>query len=208
MANKYKLDKVCNHGYHYYYPDHFVDLRNERFNLVEIGYAEGQSHSFFREYFPNANVYSLDIDPCSIDSSHVVIKCDQSQTSDLVKSITKIEKAQIIIDDGSHHPRHQYETFCLFFDKLLEDGGIYIIEDIECNYWRKGTTLYSYEIDGFSFIEQSKRWVEQINEEFSRVKNTLRISSITYGQNCVIVKKQTSDETNYFARSYRFSGLL
>ena len=38
--------------------------------------------------------------------------------------------------------------------------------------------------------------------------NKLKISSITFGQNCIIITKQTEEEENYFNRNYRFSYLL
>ena len=46
-----------------------------------------------------------------------------------------------------------------------------------------------------------------INAEFSGKKNYLKISSITYGQNCIIIKKQTEEESNYFNREYRFKNV-
>lgn len=40
----------------------------------------------------------------------------------------------IIIDDGSHRPEHIRDSFGVLFP-LLEDGGIYAIEDTQTSYW-------------------------------------------------------------------------
>jgi len=47
--------------------------------------------------------------------------------------------------------------------------------------------------------------IDKINAEFSGKRNDLEVSSITYGQNCIIITKQSEDEKRYFDRSYRFS---
>jgi hypothetical protein len=52
------------------------------------------------------------------------------------------------LDDGSHIGRHQRASFDVLFP-LVEDGGLYIIEDVCCSYWphseggrkRRGTII-------------------------------------------------------------------
>jgi hypothetical protein len=40
----------------------------------------------------------------------------------------------IIIDDGSHVPKHVVASFTMLFPKLA-DGGIYVIEDVQTAFW-------------------------------------------------------------------------
>ena len=49
----------------------------------------------------------------------------------------------IIIDDGSHVPYHQvFSFFCLW--KAVVPGGLYVIEDLETNYWLPGRRVYGH----------------------------------------------------------------
>ena len=43
-----------------------------------------------------------------------------------------------IIDDGSHYPQHQIDTFLNGFSHL-KSGGLYFIEDTHCNFENKYT---------------------------------------------------------------------
>lgn len=205
LGQKYNTDKVTHHGYNYFYPRYLESFRNESFKMLEIGYLEGQSCQMWQEYFPNANIFAMDINIEGEFDNHTVIKGDQSNIDDLTKVSNKIGMARFIIDDGSHHPIHQIETFNFLFKNLLEPGGVYIIEDIECNYWNENSAVYGYRIGVFNSIDYTKKFIDCINSEFSKTENLLKISTITYAQNCIIVTKQTKEEENYFNRSYRFS---
>jgi hypothetical protein len=208
LAKKHGTDKVTHHGYHFFYPIHLEPLRDDRFKMLEIGYHEGASVRMWKEYFPYCDVYCMDINVEGFIEGCNVIKADQSKIEDLVKVKESVIDVKFIIDDGSHHPLHQIETFEYLFENLLEPGGVYIIEDTETNYWSKNSKVYGYTIGYFNSIDYSTKYINQINQEFSGIKNNLKISSITYGQNCIIIKKQTEDETQYFNRSYRFSSYL
>ena len=62
------------------------------------------------------------------------------------------------------------------FENLLEDGGIYIIEDIETNYWDPNCTIYDYRVGEFNLMKNMNVCQDMINHEFSKVQNTLKIS--------------------------------
>ena len=208
LSKKHGTDKVGHHGYHLFYPRYLDSLRDERFKMLEIGYQDGCSARMWKEYFPYSDVYCMDINTGGFIDGCTVIKGDQSKSEHLVSVKETIESAKFIIDDGSHHPVHQIETFEYFFENLLEPGGIYIIEDVETNYWRKDSKIYGYTIGYFNSIDYTTKYIDQINQEFSRKENRLKISSITYAQNCIIIRKQTPDESEYFNRHYRFGGYL
>ena len=40
----------------------------------------------------------------------------------------------VVVDDGSHRPEHIRETFRILFP-LLDDAGVYVIEDTQTSYW-------------------------------------------------------------------------
>ena len=64
---KYRTDKALhvNYGKSYLdiYETYFKDIRNEKLNVLEIGVKTGNSTRVWEEYFPNSNVFGLDIDP-------------------------------------------------------------------------------------------------------------------------------------------------
>jgi hypothetical protein len=208
LSKYYDTDKVTYHGYHFFYPQFIEHLRTEKFNMLEIGWGSGSSVKVWNDYFPKAEIFVMDIGVEYVDGRQKVIKGDQSNEQDLAEIVSQIKTAKFIIDDGSHNPEHQLNTFYYLFKNLLEPGGIYIIEDIELSYWNPDSTLYGYKTGNVNILLNMIKYHEMINHEFTGVRNTLDISSITYGQNCIIIKKRTLDEKNYFDRSYRFSSVL
>ena len=205
LAAECGTDKVLHHGYHFFYPRFLEGMREDRFRMLEIGYGDGASARFWERYFPNAEVFVMDIGVSGLHSRHEVVLGDQSNPVDLVRISGRVGTARFIIDDGSHQPSHQYKTFEYLFENLLEPGGVYIIEDVECNYWRSDAEVYGYKIGNFNAIRKSTDLIDVINSEFSGMVNRLHIGSVTYGQNCIIITKQTQEEISYFDRPYRFS---
>ena len=197
-------DKIDYHRYDRFYPQFLGSLRNKEFNMLEIGYGDGGGLELWKEYFPQAYINVVDIGVELEDDRSKVFKLDQSKEGDLQYIVDNIPKCKFIIDDGSHHPHHQFITFIKLFDELLEEGGVYIIEDIECNYWRFNTEIHGYKIGHFNFMDLLKQYPDKINKEFTGVNNPLNLSSITFGHNCVIITKSTREEVKLKNRNYRF----
>jgi hypothetical protein len=213
LGDKYQTDKTLYHGYHYFYPRFLEPLRNETFNMLEIGLGSfqdntGDSPKLWKEYFPNTNVFVMDIDYEYQDEYGTIIRGDQSNIDDIVKVANIINTAKFIIDDGSHHSEHQLLTFTYLFQHLLEPGGVYIIEDIECSYWKPTEDIYGYKTGYLNIIDYFTKYQHELNSEFHSGENTLDISSITYGQNCIIITKQTEEEKSFYNREYRFGWKL
>lgn len=209
LCIKNGTDKVHYHGYNYFYPQYIEKFRNQSFNFLEIGYGNGKSLPVWLEYFPKADITIADINFEEVYSDRCrVIKCDQSNQDDLVKLTQYIQSVKLVIDDGSHNPVHQLNTFEFLFKNLLEPGGVYIIEDIELSYWNPESSLYGYKSGQFNIVHYFKKYQEMINSEFTGVDNYLDISTITFAQNSIIVTKRTSREKNYFSRTYRFQDCI
>jgi hypothetical protein len=193
-------------------------------NVLEIGVDNYSSIKMWLDFFKNANIYGIDINKKDFNYQRgEIFRGDQSKISDLKKVVKKIGKCGFIIDDGSHVPKHQLDTFNYLFDKCLDYGGIYIIEDIETSYWEKAK-LYGYNINsGYlneeSIVEIFKNILDIVNSEFLKENNKklLRenskinyenlkyISMISFGYNCIIIKKMTLKEyKKYGERKYRF----
>lgn len=215
-------DKITHHGYDRFYPRFLDGLRDMSGAMLEIGIAKHQSLKLWLDYFPHAFIYGIDIGFELEDDRVRVFKADQSSKADLMKVQAMINiPVHFIIDDGSHIPDHQLSTFTHYFRYILEPGGIYIVEDIETSYWNKNS-LYGYPTNyGYkhpaSFIEAVKPIADSINKEYLNSAAGLdnerlvpaaianMISTMTFGQNCVIFVKKTVEEMNYNGRGYRFS---
>lgn len=140
IFDKYKTDKGSEkHFYHHVYEPHFEPLRNEPINILEIGVFRGASTAAFHEYFPNAQIYGVDIfvrmDPSEIqvlkeDRVHWLKtdSLDPSCTSAIQEKWPGLE-FDIIIDDGAHWPEANRLTFKHTFP-LLKTGGKYFVEDV------------------------------------------------------------------------------
>lgn len=102
--------------------------------LLEIGVNRGGSIKLWEEYFPNASIYTIDINPLckhyETDRTHVDI-VDQSKKNELLDYMAKVGgQFDIIIDDGSHMTSHQILTFNTLWPFVVE-GGMFIMEDTD-----------------------------------------------------------------------------
>ena len=141
----------------------------------------------WQEYFPLGKIYSMDINEELETDRGKVYKGDQTNKDDLCRMVKIIGNCDVIIDDGSHIPQHQIDTFNYLFENMLNNGGTYIIEDIECTYWNPKNIMYGYEVGNSSIIDNFQSLPHKINSEFSNLKNHQLISSVTYFKNCIIL---------------------
>lgn len=144
LAVLHKTDKWDHHFYTEHYEKALQHLKDETFNLLEIGiggyeYPDrgGNSLRMWADYFPNANIVGFDLYDKSKISKQPWVKAykgDQFLAPDLEAVHAQEGPFKVIIDDGSHINRHQVFSFETLFP-LLADDGIYIIEDTETSYW-------------------------------------------------------------------------
>ena len=125
-------DLFVGHGYSKFYEKHLEFLKNDNFNLLEIGTWFGASTASFCKYFPNAKVFGLDKNfKFKYKSKNIVfIQCDIRTNNGLEKLKNQIngKKFKVIIDDGSHILTHMIKNI-LFFISYIEQGGYLVIED-------------------------------------------------------------------------------
>jgi hypothetical protein len=131
-----KTDKAYFHLFTEFYNDYFENFLGRPINILEIGIAKGGSILMMREFFPDATIYAIDINPKSVDlelgeNVHKYL-CSQDDFTLLSKLFSEI-KFDIIIEDGSHLISHQ-QTSLGFFFSYLNKGGIYICEDLHTSY--------------------------------------------------------------------------
>ena len=172
FGNKYGCDKIYKHGYHRFYDKELQEYKNIKdIGILEIGVEGFQSIDLWKSYFPDAFIYGIDINKEYSDERIRVFKSDQIDLQNLENIKNNITKPVYFInDDGSHIPEHQLISFDFLFSNVLEEGGVYIIEDIEVSYWKRGS-LYGYNPNygignNLSIIEKFKLLINYVNISF------------------------------------------
>jgi hypothetical protein len=211
FGEKFGTDKIRSHGYHRFFNKELIEYKDmKEIGILEIGVENLCSLNMWVNYFPYAFIYGIDINISHQTDRIKVYQADQSDINKL-QSIKNDVKHPIffINDDGSHIPEHQIISFDYLFSNVLQEGGVYIIEDVEVSYWKTGN-IYGYKTNyGFlnsqSIIEKFKLLIDYVNSSFLNEddKKTLdlrtqfvssdtkkSILSINFSENCIIVKKK------------------
>ena len=141
------------HNYTRYYYPLFLDVRNEKLRIFELGLGTddptlvsnmtylgpgmarpGASLRGWKEFFPNSEIYGADIDKKILFEEDRIktYYCDQTSPRDIHNMWMNEDlddDFDIIIDDGLHRihaNRIFFENSC----HKLKVGGIFIIEDV------------------------------------------------------------------------------
>ncbi|MFV0605194.1 MAG: hypothetical protein ACK5NK_05055 [Niabella sp.] len=210
-------DKMTYHGYHRFYPlfiHTLVDVPNIK--MLELGYQNGYSIDLWTNYFNNPIIDAIDVlqDP-NDNRLNKYFLLDQSKNSLLDDFVNNSEtKYDFIIDDASHVPDHQWNTFIRFIN-ILKDGGIYIIEDVETSYWKRGEIFgYQFNANKTSIFNRLKIIADFINYEFTtgdlvrkyklsviEAEALMQIEMVTLGYNCIVIVKKDTALFNDFYRT-------
>jgi len=142
LGIKYNTDKVDsshtykNMNYCNIYEKYFYKIKDKVTKFVEIGIKDACSLKMWKEYFPNAIIYGIDIDPMCKQYEEDRIKCligDQNDEKFLLNIKDIIGDYDILLDDGSHITEHQIKSFDILYENCRKNG-FYIIEDLRCSY--------------------------------------------------------------------------
>jgi hypothetical protein len=134
-------DKLAQ-GYVWYYDLLFRALKDQPVAVLEIGIGGhnvpnkgGESLRLWRDYFPNGQIYGLDIqDKGFLDEERVTtFCCSQVDTQALDEVVAITGPLDIVIDDGSHFNEHQLGSYRHLFHHV-KPGGYYVIEDVDSAY--------------------------------------------------------------------------
>lgn len=102
----------------------FADIRHEKLKILEVGVLRGGSMRWLSNYFPNSEIYGIDIVLPDIKVDRVkMLQIDQND-NDKLENLATIG-FDIIIDDGCHYPKETKNTF----DVLWKATKHYIVED-------------------------------------------------------------------------------
>lgn len=175
--------------------------------ILEIGigghsheYIGGETLRVLKFFFNNAYIYAIDIMPKSfLDSKSVkTLVCNEGDKSKMKKISDQIGNLDLVIDDCSHIPKNQISNFEIFFEKL-NDGGVYIIEDINISYLNAigGDPKLSSQKNIISYLSyyvhntQSQMLIKEEMEKIIKYKNIGRIFFFKEG---LIIQKKIKSE--------------
>lgn len=220
ISKKYKTDKSTAHNYTVVYDKYFSEFRKSEINLLEIGigvyddkFGGGGSLQMWREYFEKATIYGLDIIEKKIDLGEriKIYQGSQSNINDLKTLINDAKKFKIIIDDGSHLNKDQIKSFKILFE-YLEEGGLYVIEDVQTSYHlrdggdgfylkneKTAINYFKSIIDKINYAEIENPFFNFSNDYFAR-----NITDIHFYHNLIIIRKNNNNEKSNLLSDYQF----
>jgi SAM-dependent methyltransferase len=147
-----------------FYEKEFRKRRNKKNRLLEVGVRTGASMALWANYFSDAEIIGVDIEPAEsavgplkkyLDYSSVNFLCMDAYDPSIAKTFEGV--FSILIDDGPHSLSSQLQFIKLYLPKLAPDG-VLIIEDIQGDYMhcyklmRALPSSFSFEIHDFRKI--------------------------------------------------------
>jgi hypothetical protein len=170
----------------------FAPLNDGRdLTILEIGLADGGSLELWRKYFgQNATIIGVDIQDKSFLAEDVDAKIlvgDQGKDEFWQAALPQIGRPDIIIDDGSHMCLDQLVTFSALFE-VLNDGGLYIVEDIHTSY----RAFYGGGLKHpCSLVEYLKRVIDNMHSsEHAGLSDQSHIFSLQIYPNLAVIEKR------------------
>jgi hypothetical protein len=144
LAVRYGTDKWGSmHQYPHVYERHLNELQDRKMSILEIGIGGfndpaqgGGSMRMWKRYFRRALISGIDIlDKAPVAEPRMLtMQADQSSVEDLARVAERFGPFDIVIDDGSHNPKHVLTSFHALFPHV-RSGGLYIIEDLQATFW-------------------------------------------------------------------------
>lgn len=118
-----------------HYDETLVSMRDDDFNLIEIGVLSGSSLRMWERYFARATLIGIDIKPdCRVHArERTKVYIGSQDDPEVLHRVASAHPPRIVIDDGSHRSDHIIFTFEHLFPTLLP-GGYYIVEDLHFHF--------------------------------------------------------------------------
>jgi len=193
IAVKHGTDKSSlHHNYTKVYDSLLSGIRHLPIKLLEIGVEDGHSVKMWEEYFPNGEIYGVDVtETCSqyaTDRIKIFIgnQCDGEFLESIVADAGG--SFDIIIDDGGHWMHQQIGTLKILWP-YVKRKGLYVIEDLMTSY------LSDYD-GGFrqpnTAVEFLKALVDDVNLQGDKEDLVTDIESLQfYNGICFLLKNKT-----------------
>ena len=155
------------------YDEIFKPYRNKKIIFLEIGVFDGGSLFMWRDFFgPKAEIIGMDLNPEAKKWEKFGFKIfigDQADPEFLKRTLKKIGPVDILLDDGGH-TNHQQILTLINSINYIKENGLVVIEDCHTSYMRRYGNPSC-----FSFINYSKKIIDDINKRFFISKSSFNI---------------------------------
>lgn len=153
LAEAFGTDKrMADHAYTPIYEKWLSLLKDDVKSMLEIGFGGGASIKMWMEYYPMAKIYCMEYKDNEYEEVWNKPNLNIESLNLILGDSTKKESwdkvpydLDFIVEDGSHFPQDQIETFKLGFPHV-KSGGLYFLEDTHCGGEQKyGATTMLYD---------------------------------------------------------------
>jgi hypothetical protein len=148
LIDNANTDKNTTHSYLDLYESLLSRMKTTATKVLEVGIGDfgpknGGSIKLWRDYFPNAQIYGLDIlsedrviDELKTDPRVVLYTSTNAYDEEFFKSniLASGDKFNFMLDDGPHTLDSMLQ-FIKLYHQVMSDDGILIIEDIQSMDW-------------------------------------------------------------------------
>ncbi len=204
LCQQFPTDKCpYHHNYVEIYETLFGGLRNAAIRFLEIGVLRGDSVRLWEAYFPNAQVYGIDLDESTTkynsDRIKIVI-ADQGSRNDLTRVLeTTGRSLDVVLDDGGHAMHQQQISLGMLFP-AVKKGGLYIVEDVHTSFPQLYPGFGVDSPDGrnstYALIDRFVRTGQFNSQYLSAAENDYLTKNVSY---CAYYVRQNGRHSDFFA---------
>ena len=202
LFDLYGCDKHKKHKYNTVYEQFFEPKKDDALKLLEVGIFKGESMEAFHEYFPNADLYGIDIFTRTKPHQLSVLKNERCHHvkgdsmnpavgPQLLEAFGKV-KFDFIIDDGMHNPRANMQTMNNLLPHLAE-GGSYFIEDV-------------FPLESMTQKELDHPWLLRHPDQYNAMDNNMFLNAMDksgFKIERYDLRKTTGQPDSYIIRLYK-----
>jgi len=154
----------------------FSKYRGKKITFVEIGVLSGGSLFMWRNYLgKDARIIGVELNPEAKKFEKFGFEIfigNQSDENFWKNFFNKVGDVDIVLDDGGHTNFQQIVTCCSCIPNI-KDGGIMVVEDVFHSYGISYGAKGFYNPSKYSFINFSKKIIDDINFRFPGSKHFL-----------------------------------
>ena len=171
------------HKWHHYlalYERYFGAFRGKKVKMLEIGVFKGGSLEMWRRWLgPDAILFGVDIDKtcAAFDGVHGKVRIGSQDDPEFLKAVVdEMGGVDIVLDDGSHESPHIRTSFETLYP-ILNEGGLYMVEDLHATYWSDFRGGYqhpqSFMSDVKQLIDDMHHWYHDHGEKVRAAQGML-----------------------------------